>query len=109
MGYGGAAAATACRHACAATRWPACVAACQPACIETWKTSPFNQVWNMSTWQAETEFFEPRIYGFASRDSISLSRDSIFFGPQIPYLGHKKPFTRSKFIYKVHAHVIPNL
>jgi hypothetical protein len=28
------------------------------------------QAWNISTWRAATEFFEPWFYGFASRDFI---------------------------------------
>jgi hypothetical protein len=32
------------------------------------------QAWNISTRQATTRFLEPRLHGFASRASISLSR-----------------------------------
>jgi hypothetical protein len=37
-----------------------------------------SQAWNISTWQATTEFFVPWFYGFTSRDSISSTRHSIF-------------------------------
>jgi hypothetical protein len=36
------------------------------------------QTWNISIWRAASEFFEPWFYGLVSRDSISLSCDSIF-------------------------------
>jgi hypothetical protein len=43
----------------------------------------------MSTWRAATESFEPWFYVFASRDSVSLNRDSIFLSREFHVLAMK--------------------
>jgi hypothetical protein len=67
----------------------------------------------MSTWQAATEFFEPWFYGFASHDSISLSRDSIFSSREFHILAMKSHlqaadlFTKSMHILSQIFNFIP--
>jgi hypothetical protein len=58
----------------------------------------------MSTWPATTEFFEPWFYGFASHDSISLSREF-----HISAIKSHLQASSHKLVTESHARVTPNL